>query len=184
MFKYQSIVSASPSSKVTVGFQPNSLLIFDEIGRGTATFDGMALAQAIIEYIASKIKAKTLFSTHYHEITQIENQIDTLKNIHVGVAHDGDNISFLYRVEEGAMGKSYGINVASLAHLPDDLLSRAKEILNELEKEEVVVKSEVYKPQQAIIPEWVKEVEKIDPLSMSPLEALNFLYDLKRKMKE
>ena len=162
----------------------NSLLIFDEIGRGTATFDGMALAQAIIEYIAAKINAKTLFSTHYHEITKIENQINTLKNIHVGVAHNGDKISFLYRVEDGAMGKSYGINVASLAHLPDDLLIRAKEILNELEKDEVVIKSEVYKPQQVMMPEWVKDIEKIDPLAMSPLEALNFLYDLKRKMKE
>lgn len=162
----------------------NSLLIFDEIGRGTATFDGMALAQAILEYIASKIHAKTMFSTHYHEITKIEKQIPCLKNIHVGVSNDEDTITFLYRVEDGAMGKSYGINVASLAHLPEDLLHRASEILLELEKSDVSVKSEVMKEKKEELPPWVKEVEGIDPLSMSPLEALNFLYDLKKKMKE
>lgn len=162
----------------------NSLLIFDEIGRGTATFDGMALAQAIIEYIASKIKAKTLFSTHYHEITKIQQQIPSLKNIHVGVAKKDNKITFLYRVEDGAMGKSYGINVASLAHLPDELLYRADEILNELEKKDVSIKSEVIKEDKQETPLWVKELEKIDPLNMSPLDALNYLYDLKRKMKE
>lgn len=162
----------------------NSLLIFDEIGRGTATFDGMALAQAIIEYIASKIKAKTLFSTHYHEITKIQQQIPSLKNIHVGVAKKDNKITFLYRVEDGAMGKSYGINVASLAHLPDELLYRADEILNELEKKDVSIKSEVIKEDKKEIPLWVKDLEKIDPLNMSPLDALNYLYDLKRKMKE
>lgn len=162
----------------------NSLLIFDEIGRGTATFDGMALAQAIIEYIASKIKAKTLFSTHYHEITKIQQQIPSLKNIHVGVAKKDNKITFLYRVEDGAMGKSYGINVASLAHLPDELLYRADEILNELEKKDVSIKSEVIKEDKQETPLWIKELEKIDPLNMSPLDALNYLYDLKRKMKE
>lgn len=162
----------------------NSLLIFDEIGRGTATFDGMALAQAIIEYIAKNIKAKTLFSTHYHEITKIEEQIETLKNIHVGVSSNGDNITFLYRVEDGAMGKSYGINVASLASLPNELLSRASEILDELEKNKINVKSEVIKVEEKKTPEWMKELEKLDPLSMSPLEALNYLYELKKKMKE
>ena len=162
----------------------NSLLIFDEIGRGTATFDGMALAQAIIEYIASKIQAKTMFSTHYHEITKIENSIPSLKNIHVGVATYKDNITFLYRVEDGAMGKSYGINVASLASLPDDLLKRASDILIELEQNEVAVNCDVMKKEKAELPAWVKDVEKIEPLNMSPLEALNFLYDLKKKMKE
>lgn len=162
----------------------NSLLIFDEIGRGTATFDGMALAQAIIEYVAAKVRAKTLFSTHYHEITKIENQIPTLKNIRVGVSNEKDKITFLYKVEDGAMGKSYGINVASLAHLPDELLNRASVILDELEKNKINVSSNVIQETKVELPSWVKDLEKIDPLSMSPLEALNYLYELKRKMKE
>ena len=162
----------------------NSLLIFDEIGRGTATFDGMALAQAILEYVAAKIKAKTLFSTHYHEITKIEEKIPTLKNIHVGVASNEDKITFLYRVEDGAMGKSYGINVASLAHLPEELLSRASEILLELEQNKITVSSDVIKEEKKPLPNWVKDLEKMDPLTMSPLEALNYLYELKKKMKE
>ena len=162
----------------------NSLLIFDEIGRGTATFDGMALAEAILEYISSKIGAKTMFSTHYHEITKIEKQISGLKNVHVGVSHNGDKIKFLYRVEDGAMGKSYGIHVASLAKLPDELLRRAEQILVELEKDEVIISSDVIKEEVVSLPDWIKDVEKVDPLNMSPLEALNFLYELKRKMKE
>lgn len=162
----------------------NSLLLFDEIGRGTATFDGMALAQSIIEYIAAKVKAKTLFSTHYHEITKIEEQIKTLKNIHVGVSETNEQITFLYKIEKGSMGKSYGINVASLAHLPEELLSRAKIILNELEKTKVSIQSNVIEDKKIELPNWVKDLEKIDPLSMSPLEALNYLYELKRKMKE
>ena len=161
----------------------NSLLIFDEIGRGTATFDGMALAEAILEFIASKIGAKTMFSTHYHEITKIQEQIPTLKNVRVGVSHNGDKITFLYRIEDGAMGKSYGIHVASLAKLPDELLKRAEQILVELEKKEVSIKSEVIKENKVELPSWVKDVEKVDPLNMSPLEALNYLYELKRKMK-
>lgn len=162
----------------------NSLLLFDEIGRGTATFDGMALAQSIIEYIAAKIHAKTLFSTHYHEITKIEDEIPTLKNIHVGVSESQEQITFLYKVEDGAMGKSYGINVASLAKLPEELLSRAKVILNELEQTKITIQSDVIKQDPIKLPSWIKDLEKIDPLSMSPLEALNYLYELKRKMKE
>ncbi len=162
----------------------NSLMIFDEIGRGTATFDGMALAQAILEYIASKIKAKTLFSTHYHEITKIDKKIPTLKNVHVGVASKNNKITFLYRIEDGAMGKSYGINVASLAHLPEELLSRADEILNELEKTEVIIKTDVIKENKIELPSWMEDIKRIEPLNMSPLDALNYLYDLKKKMKE
>ena len=162
----------------------NSLLLFDELGRGTATFDGMSLAQAILEYIHDNIKCKTLFSTHYHEITRIEDHISSLKNIHVGVKETEEQITFLYKVEDGAMGKSYGINVASLAHLPEELLSRAKVILNELEQTKISIQSDVIQKPVAVVPNWVKDLEKIDPLSMSPLEALNYLYELKRKMKE
>lgn len=160
----------------------NSLLIFDEIGRGTATFDGMALAQAILEYIATKIRAKTLFSTHYHEITKIDKELKALRNVHVSVSENDNDITFLYKVSEGAMGKSYGINVARLAKLPNELISRADEILLSLEANKVNTNTDVLRKNEVKMPSWVDEVKKIDPLAMSPLEALNFLYDLKRKM--
>lgn len=161
----------------------NSLLIFDEIGRGTATFDGMALAQAMIEYITSRLHAKTMFSTHYHELTILEQEIPSLHNVQVCVAEEKDKITFLYQVRDGAMNKSYGINVARLAHLPDLLLSRAKEILITLESREIPHSDQVLQPREEKEEEWIQEVRHIDPLSMTPLEALNFLYDIKKKMK-
>ena len=163
----------------------NSLLIFDEIGRGTATFDGMALAEAILEYISTRIGAKTMFSTHYHEITKIEEKIDGVKNVHVGVSDNEGEITFLYRVEDGAMNKSYGVNVASLAGLPNSLLERAKEILTELETDKIdITRGLVMQKNDYKEPLWIKEVKNIDPLSMSPLEALNFLYTLKEKIQK
>lgn len=161
----------------------NSLLIFDEIGRGTATFDGMALAQAMIEYITSRLHAKTMFSTHYHELTILEQEIPSLHNVQVCVAEEQDKITFLYQVRDGAMNKSYGINVARLAHLPDLLLARAKEILTTLESREIPHSDQVLQPREEQEEEWIQEVRHIDPLAMTPLEALNFLYDIKKKMK-
>ena len=159
-----------------------SLLIFDEIGRGTSTFDGMALAQAIIEYITSRVHAKTLFSTHYHELTKLEEEIPALKNVHVQVSEEEEKVTFLYKVKPGAMNKSYGINVARLAHLPELLLARAKEILKTLEKREIPQSTNVLKTLEVKEEPWINEVRNIDPLTMTPLEALNFLYDLKKKM--
>ncbi len=161
----------------------NSLLIFDEIGRGTATFDGMALAQAIIEYITARIHAKTMFSTHYHELTELDKEIPSLKNVHVCVKENDDEITFLYKIKEGTMNKSYGINVARLAKLPNELLSRAKEILRELESKGVPSVGNVLIQNDPVEEEWIKEVKNLDPLSMSPLEALNYLYELKKKIK-
>lgn len=161
----------------------NSLLIFDEIGRGTATFDGMALAQAIIEYITARIHAKTMFSTHYHELTELDKEIPSLKNVHVCVKENDDDITFLYKIKEGTMNKSYGINVARLAKLPNELLSRAKEILHELESKGVPSVGNVLIQNDPVEEEWIKEVKNLDPLSMSPLEALNYLYELKKKIK-
>lgn len=159
-----------------------SLLIFDEIGRGTSTFDGMALAQAIIEYITSRVHAKTLFSTHYHELTKLDENIPALKNVHVQVSEEEEKVTFLYKVKPGAMNKSYGINVARLAHLPELLLARAKEILKTLEKREIPQATNVLKTLEVKEEPWIKEVRSLDPLTMTPLEALNFLYDLKKKM--
>jgi DNA mismatch repair protein MutS len=162
----------------------SSLLIFDEIGRGTATFDGMALAQAILEYIATKIKAKTMFSTHYHEITSIDRHLPMIRNVHVAVSEKDDAITLLYKVEDGAMGKSYGINVAKLASLPNDLIARANEILSSLTKEKLTTNDHVMEESKTALPSWIDEVKKVDPLTLSPLQALNFLYDLKKKMEE
>ncbi len=111
----------------------NSLLIFDEIGRGTSTYDGIALAQSILEYINNTIKCKTLFSTHYHELTKLENITDGIKNIHVSAKEDHGKLIFLYKINEGPIEKSYGIHVAQLAHLPNDVINGANKILKELE---------------------------------------------------
>jgi DNA mismatch repair protein MutS len=161
----------------------DSLLLFDEIGRGTATYDGMALAQAIMEYIAAKIKAKTIFSTHYHELTKLDENIANLKNIQVLVAEEKDKVTFLYQVAPGAMNKSYGINVARLAQLPDVLLNRAKEILLSLEKQGIKTSREVMKETEPVNDPWRSEIEKLDPLAITPMEALRFLYELKKKTK-
>lgn len=114
---------------------PNSLILFDEIGRGTATYDGMALAQAIIEYVHDRIHAKTLFSTHYHELTDLAGQLDRLKNVHVGATEENGKLIFLHKVSSGPADKSYGIHVAKLAGMPQALLTRANNILKQLENE-------------------------------------------------
>lgn len=114
----------------------NSLILLDEIGRGTSTYDGMSLAQAIIEYIHDEIGAKTLFSTHYHELTSLENKLDRLKNVHVSAKEEDGSVVFLHKVIDGAADRSYGIYVAELAELPDKLISRAKAILKEFEQEQ------------------------------------------------
>ena len=166
----------------------NSLVLFDELGRGTATFDGMALAQAIIEYIHDNIKCKTLFSTHYHELTDLENNLVNLKNIHVSAHEEDGNITFLHKIKKGSIDKSYGIHVAKLASLPDSLIKRANQILSVYESKE---KKRDYIIQEALpLDDLIKEesvvekeLKKINPLEMTPLEAINFLYELKEKVK-
>ena len=112
----------------------NSLLLFDEIGRGTATYDGMALAEAIIEFVHDKVGAKTLFSTHYHELTALEDRLEKLKNVHVGAVEEDGDLVFLHKMAPGSADKSYGVQVAKLAGLPNSLLKRASTILTQLEK--------------------------------------------------
>ena len=168
----------------------NSLILFDELGRGTATFDGMALAQAILEYIHNKIKAKTLFSTHYHELTSLAGDLKNLKNVHVSAIEEEGKITFLHKVKNGAVDKSYGIHVASLAKLPDDLIKRAKEILNIYEndsKKEKFIQTSLFNEFDNIDNQDEKDVikerlESINPLEMSPIQALNFLYELKSEI--
>lgn len=168
----------------------NSLILFDELGRGTATYDGMSLAQAILEYIHDKIKAKTMFSTHYHELTSLEKDLKHLKNVHVSAIEKEGQITFLHKVKNGAVDKSYGIHVASLAHLPESLIKRADEILNIYEKKSIkketftqtslfeLTESEA-EPKKNKIEEKIKAM---NPLEMTPMEALNYLYELKKEI--
>ena len=171
-----------------------SLLIFDEIGRGTATYDGMALAQAIIEYVHEKIKAITLFSTHYHELTVLEQTLKRLKNIHVSAVEEKHSIVFLHKIKEGPTDKSYGINVAELAKLPKALIYRADEILKHLEADkkktallnlfnfdrvDEIESSYVSKTEEHVI-ETLKET---DINALSPLEALLLIKKLQDELK-
>lgn len=167
----------------------NSLILFDELGRGTATYDGMSLAQAILEYIHDKIKAKTMFSTHYHELTSLEKDLKHLKNVHVSAIEKEGQITFLHKVKNGAVDKSYGIHVASLAHLPESLIKRADEILNIYEKKnikkETFTQTSLFELTESEIEPKKNEIEEkiksINPLEMTPMEALNYLYELKKE---
>ena len=166
----------------------NSLILFDELGRGTATFDGMALAQSIIEYIHDNIKCKTLFSTHYHELTDLENNLKHLKNIHVSAHLEDGNITFLHKIKEGSIDKSYGIHVARLAGLPDNLIKRADQILNVYENKERKrdIKIQESLPLDDLVQKESpveEELKKIDPMSTTPMDALNILYKLKEMVK-
>ena len=171
---------------------PNSLILFDELGRGTATYDGMSLAQAILEYIHDKIKAKTLFSTHYHELTTLSADLTNLRNVHVSAIEEDGKITFLHKIKQGAVDKSYGIHVASLAKLPKSLIERANEILdvyeNKNNKKQPFVQTSLFlnadekeQEEENYVEEKIKE---IDPLKMTPIEALNFLYELKKSLKD
>lgn len=163
----------------------NSLFLFDEIGRGTATFDGMAIAQAIIEYIVKHIHAKTFFSTHYHEITKLSEKIAAVKNIHCAVEEENGKVTFLYKMREGSMDKSYGVNVAKLAGLPTEISSRAEELLISLENQATIHESQIkeIKPVEIKKDELREELKSIDPMALSPLQALNYLIELKKKVK-
>ena len=167
----------------------NSLILFDELGRGTATFDGMALAQSIIEYIHNNIKAKTLFSTHYHELTDLEDTLTRLKNVHVSAHEEDGKITFLHKVKKGSIDKSYGIHVARLANLPESLIKRASQILAVYENKEKVRDNKIQEslPLEELMEpkenEIQKAIDEINPLEITPLEALNILYDLKNKIR-
>lgn len=167
----------------------NSLILFDELGRGTATFDGMALAQSIIEYISEHIKAKTLFSTHYHELTDLENNIKGIKNIHVSAYEENGNITFLHKIKNGSVDRSYGIYVAKLAKMPDSLIKRANQILSIYENTEkrrdiIVQESMPIDDMINSVSVVEQELEKINPLEVTPLDAINILYRLKELIKK
>jgi len=168
----------------------NSLVLFDELGRGTATFDGMALAQSIIEYIHDNIKCKTLFSTHYHELTDLENNLKNLKNVHVSAKEENGNITFLHKIKEGSIDKSYGIHVAKLANLPDKLIKRASQILtiyeNKEKEKDIIIQAAL--PLDDLVTETKSKVEEeiknLNVLQMTPIEAMNTLYKLKEEVEK
>ena len=162
----------------------HSLILFDEIGRGTATYDGMALAQAMLEYIDEAIGAKTLFSTHYHELTDLAEEHQSMRNVHVDVREEKNEIEFRYRVVEGKADKSYGINVAKLAHLPKVVLNRASQLLSNFESQD---NNQNYQPSLFVMdqvqPEKSKllqQLQELDIDSMTPRDALDCLYELKQ----
>ncbi|MFC3927023.1 DNA mismatch repair protein MutS [Streptococcus caprae] len=177
-----------------------SLILFDELGRGTATYDGMALAQSIIEYIHDKVGAKTLFATHYHELTELSTKLTSLVNLHVSTLEKDGQVTFLHKIAPGPADKSYGIHVAKIAGLPEDLLSRADHILQGLEAHaaQVSVVDKGVQPVQSTIEEsashqlslFAEEVTspvldkltKLDPMNMTPMEAMSALFELKKML--
>ena len=165
----------------------DSLILFDELGRGTATYDGMSLARAILEYVNTKIKCKTLFSTHYHELTVLSNEFDNIKNVHVDAIEENNKIIFLHKVKDGSIDKSYGIHVASLANMPDSLIRRAKEILESYEnntQEPKVISKQISFDFEEKKNEVCEELKELDLYKMTPIDAMNKLYELVEKSKK
>lgn len=165
-----------------------SMVFFDEIGRGTSTFDGMALAQSMVEYLATVNKCKTIFSTHYHELTQLESSLPQIKNMHVEVHEENNEVTFLYRVKHGKADRSYGVNVARLAKLPPYILDRAQHLLKELESKKRVVQQSMEIVEVVRVPEGLdtllNQLRNLKIEETTPLEALRYLDEWKKKLKD
>ncbi len=173
-----------------------SLILYDEIGRGTSTFDGMSIARAIIEYTNKKIGAKTLFATHYHELTSLENELEGVVNYNIAAKKRGDNIIFLRKIVRGSTDDSYGIEVAKLAGVPNEVIKRAREVLLMVEAASRAVKEagasehpQTQKDETAISiddminEQIIEELRGIDLNTLSPYEAMTLLYNLQRRLK-
>ncbi len=181
------MVEMKESAYALANATKNSLILFDELGRGTSTYDGMSLAGSIIDYIATKIRCKTLFSTHYHELTDMENKLPGIHNVHVSIDETNGDITFLHKVMDGAVDKSYGINVAKLANLPHEVIKKANELLKEYEeKDNNTSKTKIVKQYALDLEEDKKDelrefIKGINVLNITPLEAINLLDEIKRK---
>ena len=168
----------------------DSLVILDEIGRGTSTYDGLSIAWAVSEHMANKIGAKTLFATHYHELTQLEDSIPGVKNYSVAVKKHGDDITFLRKIVRGGTDDSFGIEVSALAGVPKPVVARAKEILKQIEQGGVEMPEKVEKPTaqmdifDGVASEIFEELKRMDVTTYTPIEALNKLYELANRAKE
>jgi DNA mismatch repair protein MutS len=184
------LVEMNEAANILNNATSSSLILFDEVGRGTATFDGLSIAWAIVEYLHDneKISARTLFATHYHELSTLENKLHRLKNFHVEVREDNDQIVFLRKIIEGSGDKSYGIQVAKMAGLPNSIIMRAKEILaqkfeNNNELFETLIDNNIInnievKDDLNLLIEYIQSLD-ID--GITPLEALKILNDIKKK---
>ena len=175
---------------------PNSLVILDEIGRGTSTYDGLSIAWAVVEHVASKEKcgAKTLFATHYHELTELENKIEGVKNYSIAVKEKGEDIIFLRKIVPGGTDESYGVHVAKLAGVPKTVVKRSNEILKSLERKSILGNKNVEKENKKIIAgqldlynyklaELAHELDKVNLNELTPIDALNVLSKMKEKIK-
>ena len=179
----------------------HSLLILDEIGRGTSTFDGLSIAWAVLEYIVDtqKIGAKTLFATHYHELTELEDRLPGVKNYRIAIEEQGEEIIFLRKIQKGSANNSYGIQVAKLAGLPTKVIRRSKEILKQLNDADINKKAEqiavdskqeiddIIQPINYIAmeeSEIIDEINDIDVMAITPMQALQILFDLQKKIRE
>ena len=171
-----------------------SLILLDEMGRGTATFDGLSLAWATVEFLHAEVRARTLFATHYHELTMLAEKLPRVRNLRVGVRETAGGIVFLYSIEPGAASKSYGIEVARLAGLPPVVIERAKHVLRQHEKQEQSAVADVQvetaaEPMQMTIftplsQKIVDRIEATEVNSLTPLQALNLLEELQQELRE
>lgn len=203
------MVEMLESQQAITNATSSSLLLFDEIGRGTSTYDGMALAQSMMEYIHDKIGANTLFSTHYHELTTLENELERLQNVHVSATEQDGKVVFLHKVKKGPADKSYGIHVAELAELPSAIIERARILLNQFEgadqnieknaKKSLAVHEEtqlsLFEEEKPALPqtkaepdyspsenEIIDTLKQVNVSGTTPMEALQLVYSLQQKL--
>ena len=188
------MVEMSEVSSILENATSKSLIILDEIGRGTSTYDGMSIARAVLEYVTDKKKlgAKTLFATHYHELTELENELEGVINYNTSVKRRGDSVTFLRRIVRGPADGSFGIEVAKLAGLPQSIINRSKVILKKLEETgnvPVVIKHEKPADDSGQISferetdgDVIEELRKTDVNTLTPIEALTLIYELKKKI--
>jgi DNA mismatch repair protein MutS len=198
------MVEMSEVSNILKNATENSLLILDEIGRGTSTYDGLSIAWSVVEYITKKIKAKTLFATHYHELSELEDKIDSIKNFRILIKESGDKITFLRKIVEGSVDKSYGIQVANLAGLPVEVINRAKEIIAQLEESDINKMFSYNKKRERVkdrfqlsmfgsmenteadskYKSYVEDnISNIDINSLTPMDAMNLLNEIVKRAK-
>ena len=162
----------------------NSLLILDEVGRGTSTYDGLSIAWSALEYITEKIKAKTLFATHYHELTELEGVIDGVKNYKVTVKEMPNGVIFLRKIARGGANRSFGIEVAVLAGVGEEITVRAKQILKSLEKKDIARKEAELSDGKSALSETERIIKEVDVNNLSPIQAFNLISDLNEKLRE